>query len=85
MEEFLKQLEALINAMAPEERERAASAISFVISVVDPKKITAGAFLKFMSTLAIYSGMGTMPKFWEKVRAKAAKVGPHVTTVFQGF
>lgn len=86
MEEFLKQLEALINTMAPDERERAAEAISFVINVVGRQHIiTSGAFLKFMSNLAIYSGMGTMPKFWDKVRAKASKIGPHVTAVFQGF
>ena len=83
----MKQLEALIEGMAPTDRDQAASAISFVIGLLQkyPKNLTAGAFLKFMSSLGIYAGMNSMPKFWAKVRHKSAKIGPHVTAVFRTF
>lgn len=85
MEDFLKQLDAFIAGMAPEDRERAGQALNYVIAVMRkyPNPMKATSFLKFISSLGIAHGMESTDRFWEKVRAKAAKIGPHVNAVFQ--
>lgn len=85
MEELLKEIEALIAKMSPDDRQGTAQALTFVIVTVKKyrPKFSAKALLKFLSLWGVAMGTDGGDRFKEKVKARAQKVGPHVAAVFQ--
>lgn len=85
METFLKQLEEFIGSMKDDDRTAAVMYLAGVITTLQkyPLKITAGAFLKFVSLLGIAQGTDGMERFKLKLKDRAKKVGPHVGALFQ--
>ena len=80
----LRQLEQYIAAMSEADRQRAVQIIRQLGDVLDryPLTLTPAAALKFIGALGVAHAGGSTDKFWAKVAAKAAEIGPHVGAVF---
>lgn len=85
MEDLLREIDLLIAKMSQADREATAAALITVITTVKKykPKFTAKALLKFLSLWGVAMGTDGGDRFKEKVKARAAKVGPHVAAVFQ--
>jgi len=85
VEELLKEIEALIAKMSPDDRAGTGQALVFVITTIKKykPKFSGKALLKFLSLWGVAMGTDGGDRFKAKVKERAAKVGPHVGAVFQ--
>lgn len=85
MEDLLKEIEALIAKMSPDDRDETGRALTFVIVTIKKykPKFTGKALLKFLSLWGVAMGTDGGDRFKAKVKERAQKVGPNVAAVFQ--